>query len=259
MIDSSQVGGHRSGPEVRARQGDRQFDQPQGRRRRVPAPGPARPPLRRGRRRDGVRRAGPGRRGRRQGPHLPAGVQAADRGGRLSAGRHHLRSRTSSPSPPASRSTTTTRSTSSRPRGRSKQACPGAKISGGVSNISLLVPRQRRGPRGDARGVSVPRDPRRHGHGHRQRRPARGVRGDSQGAAGARRRRAAQPPARRHRAAGRVRRDGQEARAGGREPTELAWRERAGRGAAEARAGQGHRRVHRDDVEEARQKYPTAA
>ena len=32
------------------------------------------PPVRRGGRRDGVRRAGPGRRSRRQGPHLPAGV-----------------------------------------------------------------------------------------------------------------------------------------------------------------------------------------
>ena len=42
----------------------------------------------------------------------------------------------------------------------------------------LLVPRQRAGARGDARGLPLPRHPRRHGHGHRQRRPARGLRLD---------------------------------------------------------------------------------
>ena len=41
----------------------------------------------------------------------------------------------------------------------------------------LLVPRQRRRPRGDARGLPLPRDPGRARHGHRQRRPARGLRG----------------------------------------------------------------------------------
>ena len=40
----------------------------------------------------------------------------------------------------------------------------------------LLVPRQRAGARGDARGVPLPRHPGRHGHGHRQCRPARGLR-----------------------------------------------------------------------------------
>ena len=70
----------------------------------------------------------------------------------------------------------------------------------------VLVPRQRRGARGDPLGVPLPRDPRRHGHGHRQRRPARGLRGHPDGAARARRGRALQPPARRHRAPGRVRR-----------------------------------------------------
>ena len=39
----------------------------------------------------------------------------------------------------------------------------------------VLVPRQRAGARGDARGVPLSRDPGRHGHGHRQRRPARGL------------------------------------------------------------------------------------
>ncbi len=39
----------------------------------------------------------------------------------------------------------------------------------------LLVPRQREGARGDALGVPLPRHRGRHGHGHRQCRPARGL------------------------------------------------------------------------------------
>ena len=45
------------GAEVRAGEGDRQFDQPEGRRGGVPAPGPAGPPLRGGLRGDDVRRS----------------------------------------------------------------------------------------------------------------------------------------------------------------------------------------------------------
>ena len=57
--------------------------------------------------------------------------------GRLSARRHHLRSRTSSPSRPASRSTTITGSTSSRPtRAIRERPCRTSHISGGVSNLS---------------------------------------------------------------------------------------------------------------------------
>ena len=40
----------------------------------------------------------------------------------------------------------------------------------------VLLPRQRARARGDALGVPLPRHPGRHGHGHRQRRPARGLR-----------------------------------------------------------------------------------
>ena len=81
----------------------------------------------------------------------------------------------------------------------------------------LLVPRQRPGPRGDALGVSLPRHPGRHGHGHRQRRPARRLRGDSQGTARARRGRAAQSPARRDRSADQAGRNGQRQRQSGRD------------------------------------------
>ena len=65
----------------------------------------------------------------------------------------------------------------------------------------VLVPRQRAGARGDARGVPLPRHPGRHGHGHRQRRPARGLRRDRPGAARGLRGRGAQSPPRRDRAA----------------------------------------------------------
>ena len=62
MVDSSKWSVIEAGLEVRAGQGDRQLDQPQGRRRAVPALRPAGAPLRRRRRRDGLRRAGPGHR-----------------------------------------------------------------------------------------------------------------------------------------------------------------------------------------------------
>ena len=42
-----------------------------------------------------------------------------------------------------------------------KERCPGSLTSGGVSNLSFCVSRQRRGAGGDARRVPLPRDPRR--------------------------------------------------------------------------------------------------
>ena len=47
----------------------------------------------------------------------------------------------------------------------------------------LLVPRQRAGARGHARGLPLPRHPARHGHGDRQCRPARRLRHDRTGTA----------------------------------------------------------------------------
>ena len=59
-----------------------------------------------------------------------------------------------------------------------KERCPGVDdLAAAISNLSLLVPRQRRRARGDALRVPLPRDPRRARHGHRQRRPARRLRG----------------------------------------------------------------------------------
>ena len=60
----------------------------------------------------------------------------------------------------------------------------------------VLVPRQRAGARGDALGVPLSRHQGRHGHGHRQRRPARGLRRPRSGAARGLRGRGAQPPRR---------------------------------------------------------------
>ena len=63
-------------------------------------------------------------------------------------------------------------------------------------NVSFSFPRQRPGARGDPHRVPVPRDPGRHGHGHRQRRHGRRLRRPRSGAARARRGRGAQPPRR---------------------------------------------------------------
>ena len=63
----------------------------------------------------------------RQGPHLPAGLQAVDRRSRLPADGHHLRPEHPDRGHRASRSTTATRSISSRPRGRSRSSARGRK------------------------------------------------------------------------------------------------------------------------------------
>ena len=71
----------------------------------------------------------------------------------------------------------------------------------------VLVPRQRRRPRGDALGLPVPRGPGRAGHGHRQRRPARGLPGHPGRPAGTGRGRDLRPARGRDRPAGHLRRD----------------------------------------------------
>ena len=96
-----------------------------------------RAPLRRGDDRDGVRREGPGRHGRAQGRDLQARLQAADRDRPASIRPTSSSTRTSSPSRPGSRSTTTTRKYFIEATRIIKQACPGVKISGGVSNLSF--------------------------------------------------------------------------------------------------------------------------
>ena len=119
----------------------------------------------------------PGGHGRPQGRDLLARLQAARRGGRLPAGGHRLR-----PERPRRRD---------RDRGarrlRARLHRGAAADQGGLSRRphlgrdlepELLVPRQRRRPRGDALGVPLPRGPGRARHGDRERGPARELRVD---------------------------------------------------------------------------------
>ena len=76
----------------------------------------------------------------------------------------------------------------------SKQNLPHAHISGGVSNVSFQLPRQRPGARGDPHRLPLPRHPGRHDHGHRQRRHARHLRRPRAGTARQGRGRGAEPP-----------------------------------------------------------------
>ncbi len=123
-----------------------------------------------------------------------------------------------------------------------RQHLPYAKVSGGVSNVSFSF-----------RGNDPVREAihtvflyhaiqRRHDHGHRQRRPARRVRRARPGAARARRGRRAQPTHRMRPSA--WSRSPRRTRPRARRATEdLAWRAMQRRGAAVARAGQGHHRT----------------
>ena len=238
-----EVVGDRGGPQVRAGQGHRQLHQHEGGRGGVPRARQEGAALRRGRGRDGVRRAGPGRHRRAQGVDLRAGLQAADREGGLSARGHHLRSQ----------------HLRGRHRHRGAQrlwhrlhrgdaadqgeAAARARLGRRVQPV-VLVPRQRGRAPGHALGVPLSRHRRRPRHGDRQCRPDHHLRRHRAGAARAVRGRDPQPAARRHRpAAGGGRalqgRDGQ----GQGEGPGLA--RCAGRGAAQAFAGARHQRVHR--------------
>ena len=121
----------------------------------------------------------------------------------------------------------------------------------------LLVPRQRRRPRGHALGVPLPRHQGRHGHGHRQRRPAGRLRGHPRGSARARRGRDLQPPARRDRPARPVRRDGEGDGQGAAGGSRLA--QRHGGRAAGVRARPRQRRVHRAGYRGGAAEVPAAA
>ena len=198
--------GARGRAEVRAGQGHRQLDQPQGGRGVVPRAGPADPPLRRRRRRDGLRRAGPGGHRRAQGRDLRPRVRPARRR-RLGARGHRLRPERAR-GRDRHRGAQRLRQGVHRGAAADQGALPGLADQRRHLQPLVLVPRQRRRPRGDALGLPLPRDPGRPGHGHRQRRPARRLRGHPGRPARARRGRALRPAPRRHRPAGRVRRDG---------------------------------------------------
>ena len=124
---------------------------------------------------------------------------------------------------------------------RIKAELPYVHVSGGVSNLSFAFRGNERGARGDAFGVPLSRHPGRHGHGHRQCRPARALRRHRPRAARAGRGRHPQPARRRHRPAARGRREisrGGRAEARGRS----CLAREAGRGAPGPCAGAWHRR-----------------
>ena len=226
---------------MRAGQACRQLDLDEGGRGRVPAPGEARPALRCGGHRHGVRREGPGRHLPAQGRDQPARLRPADAQGRLPGRGHHLR-------PQHLRDRDRHRGAQQlrcrlHQRDALDPAAPAARQGVGRRvERELLVSRQRAGPRGDPHGVPLSRDSRRDDDGHRQRRPAWRLRRDTAGAARAGRGRRAQPPAGRDRAARRARRVVQVAgQAGHRGPVVARG---IGRGAAVARARARHHDVH---------------
>ena len=153
-----QVGGHRGRAQVRAGQADRQLHLDEGGRGEVRRAGPAVPQVRRGRGRDGLRRGRPGRQPRAPQGDLRAGLPDPRRARSASRPRTSSSTPTSSRSRPASRSTRRTAVDFIEATRWIKQNLPGALVSGGISNVSLLVPRQQPGARGDPRGVPLPRD-----------------------------------------------------------------------------------------------------
>ena len=124
-----------------------------------------------------------------------------------------------------------------------KRRCPGASVSGGVSNLSFSFRGNDRVREAMNSAFLYPRHRGGDGHGDRQRRPAHRLRGDRARAAHPRRGRPLRPAPRRHRAAGGAR------RAGPRRGEEAGGRPRLARGpgggAPQDRAGQGHRHLHR--------------
>ena len=168
-----QVGGHRGRPEVRAGQADRQLDLHEGGRGEVPS---AQARLCRKYGAAVVVMAfdedGQADNLERRKADLRAGLPDPRSTRSASRPRTSSSTPTSSPSRPASRSTRPTASTSSRPPAGSRRTCPGRTGLRRHLERVVLVPRQQPGPRGDPRGVPVPRHPGRPGHGHRQRRRA---------------------------------------------------------------------------------------
>ncbi len=156
-----EVRGDRGRPAVRPGQADRELDLDEGGRGVVPRAGPYVSRLRRGRHRDGLRRGGPGRHGRTQGRHRPAGLSPARRRGRLPARGHHhrpqhLRRRD------RHRGAQPLRARLHRGDEADHRRAPVRQHLRRRVEPVVLVPRQRAGPRSDALGV--PAEGRRGGH-----------------------------------------------------------------------------------------------
>ena len=156
---------------------------------------------------------------------LRARLQAADREGRLSARGHHLRSqhlRRRHRHRGAQRLRARLHRGDAADQGEAAATCTSRAACRTCRSRSAATSRVRAG---DALGVPLPRHPRRHGHGHRQRRAAHHLRRHRARAARAVRGRDPQPPRRRHRPAARggrplQGRDGAKAK-----EKDLAWRD----------------------------------
>ena len=118
-----QVRGHRGRPAVRPGQAHRQLDLHEGRRGKVPRARAVVPQVRRGNRRDGVRRGRPGRQSRAPPARFANGRTGSWSTRSDSPPRTSSSTPTSSRWPPASRSTPTTASTSSRAPAGSSRTC----------------------------------------------------------------------------------------------------------------------------------------
>ncbi len=171
---------------MRPGQGDRQFDQPQGGRRRLSRPRPGDRPLRRRRRRDGIRRAGPGRHRRPEGRGAVQGIPTAHHARGLASVRHRLRSRGPGRRH-GHRGAQRVRRRVHRGDAPPEGAVPAGPRQRRHQQPVVRLPRQRAGARGDALRLPVPRDPRRPRHGDRQRGPVGGLRGHPSRPARARR------------------------------------------------------------------------
>ena len=172
MIDSSKWSVIEAGLQMRVGQADRQFDQHEGRRGAVPGGRRASAGLMAPRSSSwrSTKSARPTRRSARsRSASAPTSCWLPTAPTRKTSSSTPI----FSPSRPGSTSIAAMRSTSSRPRAKSAPAVPARHISGGLSQPQLLVPRQRAGAPRDAQRVPLPRDPGRHGHGHRQRGAAR--------------------------------------------------------------------------------------
>ena len=158
-------------------EGGRQLDLAQGRGGGVSRAGTDDPPLRRRRRRDGLRRGGAGGHPGAEGRDLPPGLPSPDGGGGIPAGRHHLRSERLRGGHRHRRTRQLRRGLHRGRPGDQCNAAPRAHERGHLEPL-VLVPGQRRGPRGDAHRLPLPRDPGRAGHGDRERRSASRLRRD---------------------------------------------------------------------------------
>ena len=168
----------RSGTEMPAGQGHRQFHQPEGGRRRFSRTGAQDPALRSRRGGDGLRRKRAGRLRRTQSGHRHARLPHSHRS------RWECRPPTSSSIRPFSPWRTGIEEHNQyavafiEATRQIKATLPGSEDQRRRQQYFVFVPRQQRRPRGHALGISLSRHSRRPGHGHRQRRATGDLRRD---------------------------------------------------------------------------------